>query len=99
MRSQAELLQALQYVRERTQSYLVPEWASWSPSLNTMLKLLDEVEARLNTGALAGEPYSDIRIGLYAVRNLEELDEGKLSLDICKLDNTLKNRGPEAVAP
>ena len=92
MRSQTELLQAIQYVRARTQSYLVPEWASWSSSLSEMLQLLDQVEARVRTGAPAGEAYGDVRIGLYAVRNLEELDEGKLSLDICKLDNALKDR-------
>lgn len=92
MRSQTELLQAIQYVRQRTQSYLAPQFASWSSPLGEMLQLLDQVEVRVQTGAPAGAAYSDVRIGLYAVRNLEELDRGDLSLDICKLDNALKDR-------
>jgi hypothetical protein len=92
MRTQAELLQAIEYVRTRTRSYLGPQWASWSSPLNEMLELLDQVEARVRTGAAAGAAYGDVRIGLYAVRNLEELEAGGLSLDICKLDNALKDR-------
>lgn len=90
-------MQAIEYVRARTQSYLVPQWASWGSPLKEMLELLDQVEARVRTGAPAGAAYSDVRIGLYAVRNLEELDAGNLSLDICKLDNALKDR--EVVPP
>ena len=35
--------------------------------------------------------FDDINIGLYAVRELDEIDDGRLSDPVCKLDYTLKH--------
>lgn len=96
MKTRDELLQTIDEARFLTRSYLTPRWASWHAPLRTMLEMLDAVEARVQTAWPPATPdaYDDVRIGLYAVRNLEEIAEGQLSLPLCRLDNTLKNRTP-----
>ena len=64
-------------------------------SLQEMTKLLDYLERQVEAvGWPPATPgaYDNVRIGLYAVRNLDEFDDGRLSLRICILDNHLKGR-------
>jgi hypothetical protein len=94
MMTQDGLLKSINDARALTRSYLTPRWASWHAQLRTMIELLDGVERRVRSSwpPLTSDAYADVRIGLYAIRNLEEIDNGQLSLPLCRLDNALKNR-------
>jgi hypothetical protein len=44
------------------------------------------------TWSPAAGAFSNISIGLYAARELDEVDDGRLSLPLCRLNNALTNR-------
>ena len=92
MMSAEELLQAIAAARRETEGYLARETAaSWHDALQTMVGMIDAVEARIRRSGLplTAQPET-IPIGVYAVRNLDELDGGALSLTLCRLHNAIK---------
>ena len=94
MKTQEELLQAISEVRAMIGTYHTDEWASWRSALEDITTLLDHLETRLQAGWPPATPdaFENVNIGLYAIRNLDELDGGRLSLKICSLDYALKRR-------
>jgi hypothetical protein len=93
MKTRGEWLREIAGARARTEGYLTPEWTSWHAPLRSMVEMLDALDDRVRgSEVLSPEQFGDVRVGLYAVRNLDELDGGKLSLVLCRLDNSLKNR-------
>jgi hypothetical protein len=74
--------------------YQAEKWADWRHALQDMITLLDDLEREVQ--AIGWPPatpgaFDDVKIGLYAIRNLDELDGGRLSCRLCRLDYDLKH--------
>lgn len=94
LKSREEILEAIAAARTIMLSYLVrPELASFlGTRLPHVVEMLDAIEARVRatdwpprTGT-----FEDVRIGLYAVRELDEIDDHALSRPLYELDYALK---------
>lgn len=93
MKSRDELLKSIGEALALLGTYLGPSWGSWQVSLQTATGMLEAIEARVRGDASpSAHHYQDVRLGLYALRNLDEIDNGRLSLVLCMLDNMLKDR-------
>jgi hypothetical protein len=93
MKTRNELLTAVASARTLAQSYLLGKGRFAHAQITTALGMLDDIEARIRSAqAPAADVFTDVRLGLYAVRNLDEVDEGRLSLALCALDDALKDR-------
>lgn len=93
MKTQEEVLQAIDELRAMIGTYETDEWRDWRHPLKDMRTLLGYLEARVRVGwpPVTPDAFQDERIGLYAIRNLNELDEARLADKICRLDYALKH--------
>lgn len=93
MKTQAEVLQKIDELRAMIAAYGADEWADWRAPLRDMTVLLGYLETRVRARwpPATPDPFQDERIGLYAIRNLNELDEARLANKICLLDYALKH--------
>jgi len=92
-KSREEILNDIASVRAVARSYLGSEDAFLRPRIPFVIEMLDMIEARVQAMTWPPEygAFDDINIGLYAVRELDEIDDGRLSDPVCKLDYTLKH--------
>jgi hypothetical protein len=96
MKSRDELLESLASARSLAQSYL--SWgnanlhAYLSPRIPKVVLMLDMMEARVRAEPEMLEPsaFDDIPLGLYAVRELDQIDGDKLATALCHIQHALK---------
>jgi hypothetical protein len=92
-KSREAVLNDIAAVRAVAQSYLGSDDPFLRPRMPFVVQMLDEIEARVKAMTWPPEhgAFNDIRIGLYAVRELDEIDAGRLSDPLCNLDDMLKH--------
>ena len=87
-----ELLQAIVSARTFAQSYLAGGDGYLLVRTPKVVAMLDIMEARVRASPQMPEPdaFDDVPLGLYAVRELEELDGARLTKVLCRLNLALK---------
>ena len=93
MKSKEEILHAIALASALARSTLA-QTAFVPGPIPTAIKMLDAIEERIRNTAWPPRngAFNDVSIGLYAVRNLEEIGKGSLSTALCVIDNALKDR-------
>ena len=94
MKTSEDVYQAIVELRAMIRLYQAEKWASWRSALQDMIALLDDLERKVQAVGwppAAPKAFDDVNIGLYAIRNLDELDDGRLSSRVCSLDYDLKH--------
>jgi hypothetical protein len=94
MNTREELLEAIAAARALAQSYLVNADAFLLHRIPDVVRMLDMMEERVRaTPAMPGpDAFDDIPLGLYAVRELDEIDDHRLSTVLCNIPYSLKHR-------
>jgi hypothetical protein len=95
MNSREELLEAIAAARTLAQSYLVNADAFLLARIPDVVRMLDMMEERVRATPDMPEPdaFDDIPLGLYAVRELDEIDDDhRLSTVLCNIPYSLKHR-------
>ena len=97
MKTREDVHQAIAELRAMIRLYQADtKWAGWRSSLQDVIALLDYLEKRVQAvgwPSATPEAFDDVNIGLYAVRNLDELDDSRLANRLCSLDYNLKHAG------
>ena len=94
MKSREALLQSIASARTFTQSYVGSADPYLLHRIPMVIKMLDMMEERIRASTEVPGPdaFDDIRLGLYAVRELDEIDNHRLSNVLCSVDHLLKHR-------
>ena len=95
LKTSEDVHQAIAELRATIRFYQAEsKWAAWRSALQDTIALLDCLERRMQAVGwppAASGAFDDLKIGLYAIRNLEELDDGRLADRLCSLDYDLKH--------
>ena len=96
--SREELLESIASARALAQSYLSRDdlrlRSYMSTRIPNIVKMLDMMEVRVSASPEMLQPnaFDDIPLGLYAVREFDQIDGDRLTLALCRVQHALKHR-------